>query len=118
MKLKSKIILTNLILIIEMFFIPLILVYISNPQDAMGILIIFLFILNPFISLIIGIISGFEFKKMWWEPILTCFIFLISYWIILQDIILDFFIYAFIYLAFGSITMLITFLLRKNNTKK
>ena len=76
--------------------------------------------INPTVSALLGFVSGFELKKLWFIPFLSAFAFPIFFWLSTLCIDTDIFIYLIIYLPVGLSTMIITYYLRKliENTKK
>lgn len=111
MKLNKKIIINVIIMFLILIILPLILTSFSKPHEFMGIMILLFFIINPIFSFIINFIVGKDVKRMWYMPILFSLIFLISYWIILSEVIIDLLFYAFIYIIIGYISIFISFLL-------
>ncbi len=112
-KIRISIILMILILLV----IPYISINLSHPYDFMGLMVLLFFIINPLTTIGINIIIGSDIKKLWWIPILFSIIFLLSYWLILNEIILDLIIYAIIYLILGIISMFISFIISMKKKK-
>ena len=108
---------TKLTIIITMMLIlvitPLIVLKLAQPHEFMGITILLFFILNPVLAIFINSIIGKDIDKLWFIPLICSIIFLISYWIILKEIILDLMIYAIMYLITGIIAMFISFFISK-----
>ena len=117
---KKKIIFSFIIMFIVLLILPFICVKTVKPHEFMGLMILLFFIINPITSAIINSIIGKDIKKMWWMPIMFCIIFLLSYWLVLEEIILDLMFYAIIYLIIGIVFMLLSFFIarRKYRTKK
>lgn len=114
MKLKKKI----TIAVISMFFvltiIPFIFINLAQPYEFMGVMILLFFVVNPIAAVIINSMIGNDVKKLWWIPIFFCIMFLVSYWLILKEIILDLTVYAISYLVIGFIFMFVSkFVARK-----
>lgn len=114
MKLKNKIKLIFTIIILVLFIIPLILVKLSKPHEFMGLMVLLFFIINPITTIIVNSIIGKDMKKIWYMPITFSAFFLLFYWIILKEIILDLLVYAIGYLVIGIICMFVSFLITKN----
>ena len=108
MKLKKKIIIAVTSMFLILLIIPFVFINLSQSYEFMGIMILLFFVVNPIAVVIINLIIGKDLKKLWWMPILFCIIFLLSYWLILEEIILDLIIYAICYLVIGIIFMFIS----------
>lgn len=113
MKLKKKLSIIIIIMLSILFILPLIFINLLEPRDGMGVLIILFFIINPISIISINSIIGKDIKKLWWIPIIFSILFLLSYWLILNEIILELIIYAIIYLIIGIICIIIK-LYKKN----
>ena len=117
MKIKKKLIIITTLMFLVLFIIPFILINLSKSHEFMGIMILLFFIINPISTIIINSIIGKDIKKLWYIPILFSIIFLILYWILLKEIILDLTVYAISYLVIGIITMLISYFISKKRGK-
>ena len=114
MKLKKKIIIAVTIMFLVLTIIPFIFINLSQPHEFMGVMMLLFFVVNPIATATINSMIGNDVKKLWWMPILFCIMFLLSYWLILKEIILDLTIYAIGYLVIGFIFMFISkFISRK-----
>jgi len=105
---KKKVISSFVAMLIIFIILPLIFVKISKPYEFMGIMVFLFFVVNPITAAIINSMIGSDVKKMWWMPILLCIIFLLSYWLVLGEIILDLIFYSVFYLIIGIIFMCIS----------
>lgn len=115
---KNKILISILIIIVTMFILPLLIVNNIDSLSAMGWILIFFFIINPIISIGLGIYNGLELHKSYFIPLLVFAVFPILYWIILQDVIYELFIYSTGYMIISFIAMLITTVIIKKKTNK
>lgn len=113
MNLKCKLIIITITLLVILFFIPLVLINIVKLHDVMGIMMLLFFVVNIISAMIVNLIVGQDIKKLWWLPILFSLVFLLSYWIVLNEIIIDLMIYAFIYLILGIVFMIISYFVTK-----
>ena len=75
---KKMTIMSIVISLVAFTLLPLAVVFIIGGMDALGILLLLLFVLNPIVSVIIGILSGKSGKVQWHLPIINALIFLIS----------------------------------------
>lgn len=112
MKIKNKIVLAISIILIVTIILPLLIAFLAIGLDGFGLLLLLMFIGNPITAIFLGILSAADIKKLYWIPILLPVVFILSYWIILQGIILELIIYAIFYLLIGLITMKITKLIK------
>lgn len=106
MKIKKKLFIILAIMICVLFILPFILINTSKPHEFMGITIILFFVVNPLTTAIINSMVGKDIKKLWWMPILFCIVFLLSYWLVLEEVIWDLMFYGVIYIIIGIIFMI------------
>ena len=105
---KEKIIVAIISMVAILLILPLIFLKTAEPHEFMGITMILFFAINPIATAVINLMFGKHMKKMWWLPVLFSIIFLLSYWVVLEEIIFDLTIYAVIYLFIGFIAMFIS----------
>jgi len=115
---KKKVISSFVAMLIIFIILPLIFVKISKPYEFMGIMVFLFFVVNPITAAIINSMIGSDVKKMWWMPILLCIIFLLSYWLVLGEIILDLIFYSVFYLIIGIIFMCISLVITNKKKKR
>ena len=108
MKLKSKVIVAITIWLTVLLISPLVFLNLAKPHEAMGVMMMFFFLVNPIVSAAISAFIGKDIKKLWWFPISFAIVFLLSYWLVLQEIIFDLTIYAVLYMLVGFLAMLIS----------
>lgn len=113
MEIKKKIFIILTVMLCMLLILPIILINTSKPHEFMGITMMLFFIVNPLTTAIINSMVGKNIKKMWWMPILFCIMFLLSYWLVLEEIILDLIFYALIYLVIGIIFVVGSWLFAK-----
>ena len=118
MYLKKKSIFIFTTMLVILFIIPFVFTKIVQPHEFMGIMIFLFFIINPITTMIINLTINKDIKKLWLVPILFSIIFLLSYWLILNEIILDLFFYATIYLIIGLFFMFCSFFIPKTKKSK
>ena len=106
MEIKKKIFIILTIMLCVLFILPFILINISKSHEFMGITMMLFFVVNPLTTAFINSMIGKDIKRMWWMPILFCIVFLLSYWLVLEEIILDLVFYAVIYIIIGIIFMI------------
>lgn len=103
---KKKIIITFIIMTAVLFIVPFIFVKVAEPHEFMGIMILLFFVVNPITAAVINSMIGKDVNKLWWMPTLFSIVFLLSYWLVLEEIIIDLIFYAVIYLIIGLIFMI------------
>lgn len=108
----KKILIASILIIFNLIILPL-LTYLLKPIDVMGYSILLMFIINPITSIILGIITSLEIKKLWFIPIVYVILFPITFMIITMDFTLDLYIYSGIYLIIFIITILISSFIKK-----
>lgn len=74
---KKNIIISAILSLITMVALPLVIVFFIGSMDALGILTLLLFVLNPILSVVIGILNSGE-KALWYLPVINAVIFLIA----------------------------------------
>lgn len=110
-----KKILIGLGIVLAVFLILPILVMLFCPaHEAMGLYMLLFFAINPLASVIVGVISGFNVKNMWWLPLVLALVFplfhALALWI---SPVWELYIYSAVYAAVGYISMLISHILKR-----
>ena len=103
---KKKMIITFMIMLAVLFILPFIVVKAAEPHEFMGVMILLFFVVNPITAAVINSMIGKDIRKLWWMPTLFAIVFLLSYWLVLEEIIIDLIFYAVIYLIIGLIFMI------------
>ena len=94
---------------------PIALVF--DGLDAIGMIFILFFAINPIYSLIIGIFTGKSLKKLWPLPIISASLFLIGVFVALKSFDPAFLLYGAIYLLIGVFSALATAYLKYLKSK-
>lgn len=113
MKLKNKVIATVVTYLVVLLILPFAFVSLAQPHEAMGVFMLFFFIINPIACAVTSAFIGKDIKKLWWFPILFAITFLLSFWLVLKEIVLDLTIYAIIYILIGFFVMFVSWLVRR-----
>lgn len=112
---KKNIIISAALSVITFAAAPLLIAFLVGGIDALGILLILLFTLNPIVSIIIGVLSGGE-KVQWYLPVANAIVFLVA-----QSVLIGFdIVYIFaaaIYAGIGLAAAFITKAIKKQKTK-
>lgn len=72
----------------------------------------FIFILNlllyPIVFGSMGIVAGTDIRKLWFVPVVAAVLYLPAMWLILRSLVIEFTVYAVVYLIIAVVAMLIT----------
>ena len=123
MKRRYKILLFFIAHVILMLVIPFLSVELSADYCGMGFSILMFFIVYPFVSAAVGIVSAIDIKYLWWMPLVSAAIFppLFS-WAMSDIMIWDLYFYSIFYALIGyaviGIFVLIRYTLKKINNKR
>ena len=82
-------------------------------RSGMMLTILLFFAVNPVFFVWLGVRSGSCIKKRWFLPALSAVIYVVSSWLIFDAYEPVFLIYAGVYLAIGTVAMLIRWLFAK-----
>ena len=110
---KNKIFLLFFSTVIFMLIIPFIMLSVLDQLDVLGFIFLALFVIYPIFSLVVGIVVGRNLKKLWYVPLINFVIFPMLYWIVLETIEFDFYLYSLGYLVVSCIAMFLTYYLKK-----
>ena len=108
MKFKTKCIVLGVSLLLVFFVLPLVLVNLAESHEFMGVMTLLFFVVNPVATATIHACIGKDSKRLWWMPLLVVVVFLLSYWIVLGEIIWDLLFYAGIYFVIGVQALLVS----------
>lgn len=115
---KKKMIILFIIMSLILLILPFILTQLAEPHEFMGVMILLFFIVNPITAAVTNSMIGKDIRKLWWIPVVFPIMFLLSYWLILKEIIIDFAFYAVIYLIIGLFFMIGSWLILKYRNQK
>ena len=90
----------------SLLILPFILTQFAEPHEFMGVMILLFFIINTITTAVTNSIVGKDIKKLWWVSVAFPIMFLLSYWLVLKEIIIDLTFYAVIYLIIGLVFMI------------
>ena len=113
---KTRTIISAILILIAMVLVPILTVTAVLGGDAMGIMLILTVALNPVISLIVGILSGWGEKMQWYFPIANAVVYLIAA-IAIMSFDISLLVAAAVYLVFGLVAAYITNIIKKRKTK-
>ena len=91
-----------------MFALPWLTVTLIRSDAAMAVCFILFFAVDPVWSVVLGVLSGNEFRSSWYLPLLSALFFLAGTWTFFDRGEAAFLLYALIYLALGAAAMLLT----------
>ena len=105
--------------LISHFAVPFLALKLLEPLNFLGGILIIMLIINPLAAIWVGFISGKDIRKLWWFSPAFSALFLLGFWIIFAEIVLDMTTYAFIYLILCFISAFISHKVSsKRNEKK
>ena len=113
MKLKSKVATAVIAELLVLLILPLLLFPLTAPHEAMGMMMLFFFVINPIAAAAFHAFFGKHIKVLWWLPLVFPLVFLLSYWLVLQEIVWDLSIYAAAYLLIGYLAMGLSWIARR-----
>ena len=112
-----KVVVSMVIILCVLFFMPLIAVKVVSGDCGMGLCFILFYLVNPMLSVFMGIYSGLDIKKLWYIPLVLGVVFVLSMWIIFDMGETDFILYGIGYFVIGVIVMLITATIKRIRRK-
>ncbi len=117
MNLKNKIIISISTIVIFMLAIPFMATNIESAEIGLGIFSILIIVINPIISIIIGILIGDNYKEIWYIPIIEVLMFLLFFFILFQDVETTYLVFAIIYLTLSYTSIIVTNIIIKIKNK-
>lgn len=113
MKIIKKTIYMLLLIFVVMLIVPLIAVNTVKADAGMLVAIALFFVVNPILSLFIGIASGKDIRFFWFMPIVIAILFWIFSSLTFKTAFPIF--YSAIYLAISAVAMGIAWLINRKN---
>ncbi|MBQ7921247.1 MAG: hypothetical protein IJ325_01540 [Clostridia bacterium] len=114
---KKRTILSIVLSLLVMVLVPVLTVYSVLGADALGLMYIYIMVLNPIVSIVIGILSGWGEKTQWYLPLINGVIYLIGS-VVLMDFDITWLIGAVVYFVLGIAAAYITNAIRKRKAGK
>lgn len=109
---KKRFLISVIISLVAMFLIPWLAITFIAGNDALGILLLLTVILNPLVSVAIGIIGGQGEKAEWYLPLINAVIYLLAAWVVL-GFDFTYVISALVYFAIGIAAVFITLAVKR-----
>ena len=98
------------IVVFSTLIVPLVAVNTAKAEAGMAVVLVLLFILNPSVSVLVGIISGRDIKHFWFTPFLIAFL---SWFFSCVAYKVPFpFVYSVIYFVLCGVCMLLTYFVK------
>lgn len=110
---KNKILIYIITVLLILLIIPFIAMNIIKPNEGMGFLLLMFFIINPIVSILLGVLSGKNISKLFWIPISFAILFPVLYVFTLEELVMDLYLYSIGYLVLGLVSMTVTYYLNK-----
>ncbi len=114
---KTRTIISIAISLIAMVLIPVLTVISALGADALGLMLLYTIILNPVVSIVIGILSGWGEKAQWYLPIANAAIYLIAS-IAIMGFDVSLLIGTVAYIVIGALSAYITNAIKKHGNAK
>ncbi len=95
-----------------MLILPVLVLHNVDGWDAMGYLILFFLVLYPVLAVAIGVLAGTDIKKLWWLPVGSAVLFPPFFWLSLDGVIWELYLYAAIYLGLSALGAVPTALIK------
>ena len=105
----KRIIVILTLITVSMLIIPVITVNTVKADAGMLVALLLFFVVNPAVSVCVGIISGQDFKHFWFTPILIAVLFWVFSSITYQTAFPV--VYSIIYLVLSFISVLVTWII-------
>ena len=106
MKITHKAIVAIGTLIVSMLIVPWIAVKLAEPTWGMSICLFMFFVINPVVSIALGIMAGTEIKRLWWIPPFAALVFPLFFGLVVWSFVPEMLIYSALYLGVGTAAML------------
>ena len=106
MKTVHKAIVAVVIMLVSMLIVPWIAVKLAEPTWGMSICLFMFFVINPFVSIALGLMAGTAIKRLWRIPPTMALLFPIFFALVVWSFVPELFIYSALYLGGGTAAML------------
>lgn len=118
MRTRTKILISFLSVLIVMLLLPMLAVHVLQGDDGMAVAFLLFFAVDPTLAVLLGILAGSEWRRLWWIPPLTALSLPFLFSLTVGEMVWDLFIYAAICLLAGMIPMLLTAWIRASRKEK
>ena len=117
MKALHKVLIAVCSIIVCMLCIPWIATKLAEPTWGMSICLFMFFVINPLLSIVLGLMAGTELNRLWWIPLGGALVFPLFFSLVVWSFIPELFIYSALYLGVGIAAMLGMHFGMKNKSK-
>ena len=114
---KTRTIVSLILTLAVMVLVPVITIYTALSGDALGLMFLYTMVLNPVVSVVIGILSGWDKKVQWYLPVVNALVYLIAA-IVMMESDVFWFVGAVVYLVLGIAAAYVTNAIRKRKAAK
>jgi len=105
---KKTVLITCAAILAVMLGLPWLTVRIIQGMEALVILILLFFCIDPLCAVFTGVTAGKHLRKLWWIPAVNALAFLAGAWLCFDPGETDFLLYALVYLALGTFAMFVS----------
>jgi len=109
---KTRTIVSIFLSLLVMVLVPVLTVFTTLGADALGLMFLYTFVLNPIASIVIGILSGWGEKTQWYLSLINAIIYLIAS-VVIMEFDVSWLFGAVIYFVLGIAAAYITNAIRK-----
>lgn len=100
-----------------MLLLPWCAITFVKGDGGMAVCFLLFFVVNPILSIGVGIFSGRNIKVSWFQPLLCAMLFVIGTWTFFEIGEISFIIYAGVYLILGYVSTTISWLISRMYSK-
>nr|WP_298543088.1 hypothetical protein [uncultured Lachnoclostridium sp.] len=100
-----------------MLLLPWCAITFVKGDGGMAVCLLLFFVVNPILSIGVGIFSGRNIKTSWFQPLLCAMLFVIGTWAFFEIGEIVFIIYAGVYLILGYVSTTISWIISRKYSK-
>lgn len=105
-------------LAVIMFFLPWLADAFVSGNDALGVIFLLFFAVNPLCAAVTGAVSGTNVRAFWSMPLICAVMYLAAMWIFFEPGNTAFLLYAAAYLVIGGVFMAISWFITRKMKKQ
>lgn len=109
---KKRTTISIILSLLVMVLVPVLTVYTALGADALGLMFLYTMLLNPVVSLVIGVLSGWGEKAEWQLPLGNAIVYLVAS-VVIMGFDISWFIGAVVYFGLGIASAYVTNAIKK-----
>ena len=114
---KTRTIISTILSLFTMVLLPVLTVTAVLGADAIGLMFLYTMALNPLVSIVIGILSGWDEKIQWYLPLANAIVYLIAS-IVIMGFSVSWLLGAIVYFGLGALSAFVTSKIKKRKADK